>query len=107
MPMFAIRHKPSGAFFPVFKGGQRRGSTHLSLPFTGMPRLFATKIAASNCLHWWLAGAYTCRYVCEDWGHGDDYLDERVEPKPDRMADDMEIVQVGLHVFNNETEGTN
>lgn len=93
--MYAIRHKPSGAFFPVFKGGQRRGSTNLDLPFVGMPRLFSTKVAAQNCLRWWLKGAYEVWYGDFD---GDYFPREKTTPKDDRKADEMEVLSVDLVV---------
>lgn len=63
---YAILHKPSNTYLPVYKGGQRRGSTYLNAPFVGAPRLFGSKLSAQNCLRWWLGGPPCVEYEKED-----------------------------------------
>lgn len=94
MIYYAIKHKPSNTYFPLFKSGQRRGSTYIKLPFTGPPRLFTTKVAAKNCLRWWLAG--TCKLEYDGGEDGGHYVVGASPGKGDPLRNpvDMEIVEI-------------
>lgn len=104
MTHYAILHKPSGKFFPTFRGGQCRGSTYIDLPFEGMPRIFNTLTAAKNTLRWWLAGEAVPEYDVEDeWGGGRSQVGASPgKGKPNRIASDMEIVQVELKIIGQQ-----
>jgi len=79
MTHYAILHKPTGQLFPSIKGGRRRGSTYIELPFTGAPRIFTTLPAAKNCLRW--------------WSNKDNRQDK---------AQDMQIVEVELRIVGQQ-----
>lgn len=96
---FAIRHKPSRTYLPLFKGGQRRGTTYIDLPFVGAPRLFTTQTAARNCLRWWLAGVPTPEYDTDEWSQSEVKVGASPgKGDPNRKAEDMEVVKVTLVV---------
>lgn len=93
---YAIRHNPSGAFFPLFKKGQRRGSTYLNLPFKGPPRLFTTETGAKNCMRWWLGGEPIPEYDSDD-GYSSYQVGASIgKGDPNRKADELEIIKVTI-----------
>lgn len=100
MRFYVIRHKPSGTLFPIWKGGQRRGSTYINAPFKDTPRLFTSIVAAKNCLRWWLQGQVELiRERDDEWG-GNSFVVGAMPGKGDanRKAEDMEILAASLHV---------
>lgn len=101
---YVIKHKPTDTYFPLWTGGQRRGSTYLTLPFTGPPRLFPSRNAASTCLRWWLGGPAVPEYERDDF-NGEEYRTGASIGKghPDRHPEDLEVVPVTLSAINEET----
>ena len=102
MSWWAIRHKPSGTLFSLFPATQRRGSTFLEPPFTGVPRLFKSRAAANSCLRWWLGGKAVPIYDDEpaDSIWKDDIKVGATIGKgdPTRRSEDMELVEVDLTI---------
>lgn len=85
---FAIRHNPSGGFLPAVKGyGFTRTSPTLDEP----PRLFGKTGPARQALDRWLEGE-----LFEGTPDDENRIDLRLVRKPDRMASQMEIVEVEL-----------
>lgn len=98
MSLYAIRHKPTGRLLPIKPYGSHKGGTHVTLEDKRAPRLFPTTVAAQNALRHWLRGRLTVTYLppCgPDWADDGDYRLE-VEPVADRVADDMEIIEVDV-----------
>lgn len=94
---YAIRHKPSNTYLPVFKGGQRRGSTYINAPFVGAPRLFVSKLPAQNCLRWWLGGPPCVKHEKEnEMGAIESRYYLPGKGVAGRNKEDMEIVAVDL-----------
>lgn len=108
--LYAIKHKPSGGFLPELSG-QRAGYTYTE-PVKpnesyGHPRLFETRGAARRALAWWLKGVTTVNVsITPSTAFGPEDYDEdwHTEEKPDRKAEDMEIVPVLLMELPNEDE---
>lgn len=104
--LFAIRHKPSGAFMPEPKGRCMRGGSHLEPEKDVMPRLFHSERSAKAALTQWLRGKHVADY---DWDY-DDYSGKEYKyqcgtniiPQPHRKREDMEIVPVSI-TFKSET----
>lgn len=93
--MYVIKHKPSGSYLPHFRGRPGRGGTCVNIGDKGMPRLFANKVAAKNALRWWLEGVVGVKIF-----YGDAFEEASeswtTEKRPERRAEDMEIVKVEL-----------
>lgn len=90
--MFAIRQKSTGYWLPPF--AKKRGHTHAEVYVGAVPRLFRRRQDAATALRWWLEGAHT---QVVDFEYGD--CDLKVLPRPERKADDMEVVSVQLTVI--------
>lgn len=91
--LYAIRHKPTGAYLPM-RWESRRGYSH-DEPIPGaVPRLFKNEKAAKAALKAWLAGTWT-RHVSQTY-YGE--YDEILETKPveSRKAEEMEVVKMWL-----------
>lgn len=97
MIYYAIQHKPSGWFLPVPVGRGGRGGTHVepAPPETFPPRLFHTQHAAKVALTYWLRGAVTVSVAYDPWDNGETW---HVEPRPDRVAEDMAVVPLRFEV---------
>lgn len=99
MPLFAIRHKPSGFYLPQPNGFAGRGGSFTEpVDCSGTtinPRLFKSKIGARNALTQWLRGKHFPQYDYDDNGCryiiGGDPL-----PQPHRKKEEMEIVEFAL-----------
>lgn len=100
--MYAIRHKPSGAYLPVPYGRGGRGGSHVDpIHFKGdpkqLPRMFPTLVGAKAALGQWLLGKFECdrSYGYDSLNH-EYWQDEnvRIVPVPHRVREDMEIIQV-------------
>jgi len=94
MIVFAILHKPSGSFLPAI--GHRRGHTHAEINGDKLPRIFRTRAHATAALKWWLGGAWYESERQDD--DGDYYYDMEVIKRPERIADEMEVVALILEV---------
>ena len=95
--MFAIRHKPTGWLMPRGNGrGGRGGTFQTPEPISERTRLFATEGGAKAALRWWLAGEAHVVYVNSDCFEEAADEDWRTVRKPERVADDMEIVPMIL-----------
>jgi hypothetical protein len=90
MIFYAIKNKRTGALLPAPIGRGGRGGTRVNFGERGMPRIFDSKTAAKNALHWWLRGEVHVS-ISED-------LDEQwfVKPRADRRPEDVEIVCIQL-----------
>jgi hypothetical protein len=110
--VFAIRHKPTGAFMPsrMFRAGSGRGWTHWDPNdataggyggFDKNPRVFFTRKSANKALGAWLAGPWEKTRVDEgDWVTGYTTFDGPpvpFTPKVPRLSAEMEIVSLTLH----------
>lgn len=93
---WAIMRRADGAFLP---GGKGRGFT-FDEPIVGcLPRLFRRKQDAKTALTHWLAGEYHVSYSRSmDFNGVDDYVSVHCEPKPNRRAEDMEVVRIKLTI---------
>ena len=105
LPVWAIRHKPTGKFMParMFRTA-RAGWTYWdpldkspeTRPYDPSPRLFFTRQAAANALSAWLQGKWKQEVQTEgSWDEAPyDYL---AEPTPTAVAtrsrEDMELVE--------------
>lgn len=93
--MFVIRHKPTGWFMPRGKGRGGRGGTFQSPePLSDCTRLFASKAGAARALAWWLDGETSAHWV-GDWDGQEHWT---TIPRPERRAEDMEIVSAEIVV---------
>jgi len=99
MKLWAIRHKPTGLFLPELHKPVRGGYTHTEpTSMSERPlRLFITERGAKNALWWWLGGPVSVRIRSFDTSDGFD-TDEQwsTTKKPERKAEDMEVIQVEL-----------
>ena len=89
----AIRHRPSGGLLPNVRG---YGFTRTEPSLTDPPRLFAAHGPAQQALNYWLQGEFT-----EKSDYDTDYgaeLTLHCKKRPDRRADQMEIVEVEIVV---------
>jgi hypothetical protein len=94
MNYFAIKHKPTGKLMPQIPRGQKAGGTRVELQDKGPPRLFVNETAAKNALRWWLGGVVTVS--CYQNYEGDYDEGWQVTPKPERKAEEMEIIRVEI-----------
>lgn len=96
MRFFVIQQKSTGFLFPRRNGAQ----THAEFQSGGTPRLFPSKIAARYCLTWWLKGATVVTRTGGGMSFEGEWdgIDEswEITPRPDRKADDYEIVETEL-----------
>ena len=94
MKLWAIKHKPSGAFLSAPLGRHGRGGSHVEPSLTEPPRLFHTEHAAKIALTYWLKGKVTVTYYIDYFGE----VNERwhTEPVPHRKREEMAIVQIEL-----------
>jgi hypothetical protein len=87
----AIRHRPSGGFLPNVRG---YGFTRTEPTLTEPPRLFTKKGPATQALKYWLQGE-----LSEKLDYDSDFATEltlHCKRRPDRNAEDMEIVEIEL-----------
>ena len=102
--LFAIRHKPTGDFLPRPLGREGRGGSHLE-PVEPIgtketrPRFFETERAAKIFLTGWIKGkvVHSAGY---DSFNGEYYEDTETIPVPSRKAEDMEIVEYRVDLYN-------
>lgn len=96
MEFYAIRHKPTGNFLPYL--GRQRGHTYTEpKPMTeAPPRLHRTLKQAKLALGCWLKGVWKQEYGADEYSGVSEYEGNLVVSKPDRRAEDMEIVLVRL-----------
>lgn len=96
---YAIKHLPSGRYLPPGLGHGGRGFTHVEPenPAVYPPRLFLRKQDAKTALSWWLKGKTTVSRASYSTFDGSE-IDEdwHTEPKPDRIADAMAVVQIKM-----------
>lgn len=93
MELWAIKHLPSDTYLPAPRGRGGRGGTRVEIGGPGLPRLFGNETSAKAALRWWLGGEVHVRHSSYD-GEGDE--DWSVKPRPDRKAEDMQIVCLSL-----------
>jgi hypothetical protein len=93
-----IRSKKTGAYLPELEKPTRGGYTHTEPSTVLKPRLFTTERGAKNALWWWLRGEVTVRVTMADFGAFDPEPSEdwQTNAKPDRKAEDMEVIPVIL-----------
>lgn len=90
---WAIRHLPSGQYLPC-PPELSHGFSRVE-PGPGIPRLFLDKVSATRALGSWLRGAVVLKY----YGCYEDTTTEfRLTRKPERKAEDMAVVRVGIAV---------
>jgi hypothetical protein len=106
--VFAIRHKPTGAFMPVPTGRGGSGSSYwdpANSAFGAVPgvhRLFHNKRSAKAALTQWLRGRHVpvMEYAsAEDSFFSSSFpycVGTETEHDPSRKAEDMEIVEFTL-----------
>lgn len=109
--VYAILHKPTGAYMPSRMSRSNRGGWSNWIPgpapdgwggcdgYDKNPRIFFTLRSAQNALTAWLQGVHKrSQGVSYDWeGTPDDYDDLSIEPPPvPRVRTDMEIVPLQL-----------
>lgn len=96
--VYAIRHIPTGHYFPVsFERGHRH--SHDEPTPNCIPRLFPTKHSAQSALTQWLRGRWqnTISMESEGWEYPSYPVQElEVEPVPSRKAEEMEIVTMSI-----------
>lgn len=93
---WAIMRRADAAFLP---GGKARGFTFDEPVVGALPRLFRRKKDAKSALAQWLAGEYHVSYSRSYGLDGPDDHEERYRvPKPDRRAEDMEVVRIRLTI---------
>jgi hypothetical protein len=91
--LYAIRHKPTGAYLPM-RWESRRGYSHDEPTPGAVPRLFKNEKAAKAALKAWLQGTWE-RSISQSYdGDYDEVLS--TTPQPSRHEDEMEIVELGL-----------
>jgi len=88
MMKFWIRQKSTGYFMPAGRGQGFTADKPRSADVCP-PRLFGKRGGATNALRWWLQG--------EAWAD-QETGDIHSIPKPERNADDMELVVILLTV---------
>jgi hypothetical protein len=97
MIAWAIRQKSTGLFMPSARSnGKRRGFTH-DEPTGGPPRLFKLERYAKSALKAWLSGEMVESGGYDSWT-GEYDIDVKVKPRPERKAEDMEVVKVSIQV---------
>lgn len=97
---YAIRHKPTGHFLPQPKGKNGTGGSWVepSDPKEVIPRLMVSERSAKGVLNAWLQGTFKASWDT-DWDSGHRYVDDiKIQKKPDRIPEDMEIVVVTLQI---------
>ncbi len=114
--VYAVRVKGTQKYLPRPQRADGRGGSHLEpMDFADrstmpagfernmMIRTFTTEGAAKNLLASWLQGAVHCDRGRE-WSHGGEcyeyYEENRLERKPERRAEDMEIVKIHMILPN-------
>lgn len=104
MRYFAIRHNPTGRFLPEL--GKGKGYTHHE-PMAqedAPPRMFTRHSSAANALRFWLKGKmWNSRG--QDW-EGEYYEDLNIQPQPDRIPEDMEVVEITLNIASLAAAGS-
>ena len=89
----AIRHRPSGGLLPNVRG---YGFTRVEPSITDPPRLFSSKGPAQQALNYWVQGEFTEKPDYDsDFGS---QLTLHCRKRPDRRAEEMEIVEVEIVV---------
>lgn len=103
VPLFAIRHKPTGNYLPRPLGREGRGGSHLE-PVEPIgtketrPRFFETERAAKIFLATWLKGKVV--HLSDFDSYTGDYWESLdVVPVPSRKADEMEIVEYCVDLY--------
>jgi len=93
---YIVRNKHTRAYFHWCG----RGSTAQELATEGTvpPRLFVSARSAKCALKWWLRGAFHEEHHRSGsiLGELDDYVNLICSPRPERKAEDMEIVPIKL-----------
>ena len=95
MSYFAIRHKPTGNYMPVARGGSTGISAYTLERGRHPPRLFTTRKGAQCALTWWLDGEQVAVYAEDGWGG---HTGWRTDHKTDRHKADVEVVEVTFYV---------
>ena len=91
---YAIRQKSTGLFLPITKKSFTKAE-----PSNEIPRLFKTKRGAKVSLNFWLKGEYS---LIHEYYKTDDcdifpYI-TLSKPRPDRIKEDYEVVEVALFI---------
>lgn len=95
---YIIRRKADGWVMP--DAAMTRGFTSLELSPPGecRPRILNTLSGAKNALRWWCEGAFR-KVLHRDWETNIvDDEDLEADPRPERKAEDMEIIPVVLTI---------
>jgi len=103
LSFFIIRNKKTGQYLPPGMGSGARGTTHQDLVTpceTRPPKLYHTEAAAKSSLTWWLKGVTSVNRftIGSSWEGYETDESWGTEPDPSRIAEDMEIAQVDLHL---------
>lgn len=109
VPLYAVRHRPTGNYIPRPMGRGGRGGSHLEpvMPTEAKetrPRFFETKRSAKIFLSSWLKGKYVADRGCNHGHPGSDwevdyFEDVLVVPVLSRKAEDMEIVEYCVDLY--------
>lgn len=100
VPVYVIRHEPTGHYLPGTAHGLTRPSDVVPVdPTEQAPRVWPTRLAAHKALTQWLRGTYKThyRYADLDRTH-DEIVVERVDPPTPRRRGDMVVEEVELHL---------
>lgn len=103
---YAIRHKPTGHFLPQPKGKNGSGGSWVEPtdPKEEIPRLLVSERSAKGVLNAWLQGTFKASWDT-DWDSGHRYVDDiKIQKKPNRIREDMEIVVIHLSVEDSQSE---
>ena len=94
MKYYAIKHKPTGYYMPEIYA--KRGYTHTEplAPSRSTPRLFMSRAGAARALGNWLKGITSVTRTRGDGWEIDDDETWHTEHRPERKAEDMEIVAI-------------
>ena len=95
-----IRHKPTGFYLPLPKGGGRGGSyVEPTDPTIEPPRVFFSERAAISALGMWLLGKfYENRAYASHESTSYDDVDRGVIPVPTRKREEMDIVGIEIEL---------
>ncbi len=105
LPIYVIRHIPTGWFLPEPTGRQGRGSSfkHPTDPKVKQPRFFYSELSAKRALSSWLQGEHhpikDTEYDDYSGNHYTICVGTQIIKQEDRIKSDMEIVPITWKVI--------